>query len=692
MSNPINPLSKYRSYNYQQMLILCDTTETAEKLSSSNRFLDFTRSKDADRVNTPDDPYAKYKPYNIELTNGRSGKYIILIDGTRDAEFRITKANWYNTVAAPAGGVGNETGTYNAGGEMQINEPQGIRFMNVLTKAADSLGSDPNAVICMLKTIFIGHATATYADDDFPDPITNIKPMMFLMSGITGSFTITGGDYTVEFAGINHGVTKQPQIIRSNDRIKIDTSLTEGGCEANTLSGAMCKLQNQIRVIYKKYYNEIKSKIESMTDDNGNPVKFNGREVTYVIKAVDPLNGPDYLVTDFHDAATNTGETGKGGIIELAKETSVEAAILAIAKRCPKVQEDLVVGEGSNTRHYRYIPKVATTIETTDTEYKIVYTLRRVLAVRDDIVKILSQRTSDKVENLDDMLYNNLLELDYMYTGRNVDIIDFDLKMQMGLTFYQNLLTTENIPNAGQSTDGGKIRESTANKRPLNVVATYNGQLRPNTPIFLNTIVRKESIKHVTNPKRTLSFQEELNRHAALENVDAVVKIHGNPGLMDGVNPPPSRVAAGVTVNDKGMKVVGTSVFPYWEILPAIVKINIKMPSTYYGGASDSNDFSEPFWYNGYYYCYAVEQMFEEGEFTQLLHIVSIPKASPDDNLQTHVSETDQSSQTITANQNSKTSGSGTATTPGSTNTTSTSPADDPDNMTVDEYLRANSG
>lgn len=692
MSIPVNPLSKYRSYNYQQMLLVCDTTETAEELSASNEFLDFIRSKDADRMNSSVDPYAKYRPYEIGLNQGRKGRYVILIDGTQDAEFIINKAHWYNTVAAGAGDIGTEFSTYNAGGELEIQEPQGIRFMNVLSKIADDLGSDPTGLIFMLKTVFIGHATATYTDDGFPDPITNIRPFLFWMSNLTGSFTITGGNYKVEFAGLNNGASKNPHILHGASRIKIDTGAGSGECEANTLAGALCKLQAEIARVYDIYYNKIKDQVEKAVGTEGT---FRGRKVKYAIKVVSPLDGPDYLVTDFRDAATNTAETGKGGIIELSNEPSVEAAILAIAKRCPKLQEDLVVGDSSEGRQYRYVPKVATTIESTDTEYKIVYTLRRVLEVRDDLIQILSERTSDNVLDQDGRVLNNLLELDYMYTGHNTDVLDFDLNMEMGLALYQNLATTENLPTAGQSANGGEIPTELANKQPKNVKNTFTGRIRPGTPIFLSTIVKDEAIKHATNPKRAVSYQEELNRHAALENIESVVKIHGNPGLLDAVNLPPSQISAATPIEDQptyGLNVVGTPVFPYWESLPAIVKINIKMPSVYYGGAQSTNDYSEPFWYDGYFYCYAIEQMFDAGEFTQQLHLISIPKNSPDSNTQASVSQTEQTEQTIQANQNSKLKGSGTASGSATSTTTNTTPAIDPNSLTVDQQLKANAG
>lgn len=656
MSLPINPLTKYQSYSYQQILIACDTTETAEKLSESNQFLDFVRSSDANRVNSTEKPYAKYEPYDVNLDKGRKGHYVIIINGMQDAEFVINKSHWYNVVAASAGTEGTKFSTYNIEGELEISEPQGIRFMNVMAKVADNLESDPSGLIFMLKTIFTGHRTPTFEDDGFQEPITNIKPLLFWIAGITGGFDVSGGNYKVELAGINHGLTKKKHILHGADRIKINISKKEEGCEANTLSGALCKLQKQVREIYTKYFNTIKDEVENTVDEKGNKVKFKGRKVEYVIEAESPLDGGDYLVTDFKDSATDTAETGKAGTIELSKEPSVEAAILAIANRCPKIQEDLNTGDGTNVKQVRYITKVATTIVSTDTEYKIIYKLRRVVESRSDLLSILAKRVDDEVDDLNDEILDNLLELDYMYTGKNTDIIDFDIKMAMGLVLFQNLTTIDNIPTNQQQTDGGSIDSSIVLKNPVDVQYTFNDTIRENTPIFLSTRTDYEAIKHAINPKRSGTYQEQLARHAALENMEAVVKIHGNPGLLDDVNIPPSQIASGDIVKP------GKTVFAHWETLPAIVKIRIKMPSVYYGGSQNQNDFGENFWYNGFYYCYAIEQTFDSGEFTQQLHMVSIPKSTPAANQQTSKSQTDQEAQTAAANQASNTAGSGTST------------------------------
>ncbi len=53
---------------------------------------------------------------------------------------------------------------------------------------------------------------------------------------------------------------------------------------------------------------------------------------------------------------------------------------------------------------------------------------------------------------------------------------------------------------------------------------------------------------------------------------------------------------------------------------PALVKVNIKMPSTNTTGS----DFAEQFWYDGLYMLHSVKTMFDGGEFTQELTMFSL--------------------------------------------------------------------
>lgn len=650
MSIPINPLSEYHTYSYHHVFIACDTTETAEVLSKSNEFLDFLRT--GEEVNTPSDPYGKYRPRDVNLSKGRKGHYSIIINGTSDASFAITKANWVNITASPTD-RDNVFCSYALQGGMTVQEPRGVDFMNVMAHVADFLESNPSGLIFMIKTIFIGHRSQTITSTGYVDPITYIRPLMFVITDISASFTIEGGVYEIEFMGISNGATKTRHIMKGADRVQINLSTTTPGCETNTLMGGLCKLQKRINEIYKAYFKSVKEKIESTTDKSGKKLKFNGREVVYIIQAEPPYakvisgsyNEPetlvlqgnaDYKVDQFKDQATDKGEKDEGGIVHFGSQPSIEGAIMYLAKRCSKVQKDLNEGENGT----KYYPKVTSTIISNNKKYYVVYKLRRVLEARNDVVEQILKRGSDDPNKLNKNIQKNLLTLDYIFTGKNTDILNFDIKMEMGLAFFQTLVTTDNIPSSYTTATGSTVENSSADGVPPEYSKTSVDRqdrppnLRSKTPIFFSTKFDNKSLRNTLSPKDSASFQALLNRQAALENLEALVEIHGNPGLMNAMNKLPSEILQHQDINETkaNTETDRPDLFPYWETTPAIVQLNIRMPTTESDPPYVNADATKPFWYQGYYYCYGVENIFNEGLFTQKLNLISLPSSSNFDN------------------------------------------------------------
>lgn len=714
MSIPANPLAQYNTYSYHHIFLACETTEVAEALSKSKNFLDFMRNPE--EVNTVDEPFGKYVARTLR---GVKGKYIIIINGMTDAEFVIRKANWFSATAEKAS-VEDSFETLSIEGEMIVDEPRGVKFMNVMATVADRMETDPNGLIFMMKTVFFGHKSSTLSEDGGYDPITNVRPIMMLLYDITGQFTVTGGTYVVKWAGLNHGASKQQHIMRAIDRVKINISTPREGCESDTLWGALCRLEDEVNRIYTDHYTSIKEETEKAG------VQFNGKRVVYRILAEEPYatlvknsNGQvdrtksegnsAYVVTDFKPQNTDTGNPEESGIVDFGTSVSVESAILKLAHRCPLVKEDLTSDKSSSGGKVKYVPKVSSTIVSTTDEYAIVYKLHRAVESRNDIVQKVLQRTTDETGNLSKLIQKNLLTLDYFFTGRNTDILNFDLKMEMGLAFYQTLVTTDNLPNNITAAEGKSVEQKRAEANGVARALTPNNSVRKNTPIFLSTKINPKLLRNTQQPDRTATFQFLLNQHAALENLEASITIHGNPGLLNSMNKPPSEILNRATpletrANDGSRdEEVNFDAFPYWETTPALLKVNIRMPSD-----EQDIDYSQKFWYEGFYYVFGISNDFDDGQFTQTLEVISLPRSNPTQDTQKKVSETEQKQQAQNVKTASTSSG---ATTTGTQQSTTaaiseiatiqndqnqilrtagkTTNPTNPDNITAGQYLDA---
>ena len=707
MSNPPNLLEQYSTYSYHHILVACDSTNVAEAIINSGNLIDLVQDIEP---NTTSDPFAQYKrkPFVGKIKEKDKdkqvrGAYVPIINGMVDSEFVIQSVDWYQTVAAKS----SSSIAYQvlaADGKMVVEEPRGIRFMNVMSVVSDNLKTSPAGLIFILKTIFKGYNSAGFIDNpmfdrkDSVDPILNVKPQLLYIYDITGTFTISGGIYTLNFCGINNGATKTYHIMKANDRISINISKPDDKCQSNTLSGAICRLQNRIREIYIKHYDETIKSIKQYG------INFDGRFVKYTIILEDPYTSPEYVVDDFKTQITEKGEKDEGGIIHLGKETCVEGAILAIVNRCSKIQQELSKEESGSEdsgKKIRYLPKVETTIRSSDTEFEVIYKVRRVMESRNSIISQLAKRKSDSVDDLSKDIQANVLELDYIYTGKNVDILDFDINMNMGTAFLQTIATANSIPTNLEAITG-TLKQDTTSKGATQIDPMSKGLNEKGdggqsakdvienariAPIFFSTLITKDLIKHATDAKRSGEFAQLLSRHAAFENIDTKVKIVGNPGLLNSLSQLPSEIIGRTNQSDtvntpaqfdqNGQPVISyPDIFPHWGSIPSVVKINIKMPTN-----DEDGDFAQNFWYNGFYYCYAIENNFDAGLFTQTLHMVSVPQEREDENKQEKGTTKSQSDETKASS---------------STQSTTLPPgqveqalAEDPDKITVDEYLQA---
>jgi len=736
MSTPDNPLAQYHTYSYHHIFMVCDTSETAAALNSSNNFITFMRDpSEYDET----DPYTRYRPRTILQEDGEEGKYSIIINGMTDAEFVISEITWNSVIDTPAGPNGySRFTTYASTGQMTVEEPRGIRFMNVMAEVAKSLGSDPNGLIYVVKTIFVGHPSdQAFNDPDQDslsysgvyDPITNIRPLLLTLHNITGRFKVTGGTYVISFAATNQGTSKQSHIMRAAKRLSLNFGSTG---EGRSLASGLNKFQRLINHDYKKYFNNIKERVENTKDQNNNPVKFNGKMVEYIIQAEEPYvknigtrdkpkyvaNG-DYTITDFKSQNTEKGKTDEPGIISFGQSASIEDAISSILHRCKKVKEDLAGSDDQDTGlKMKYIPKVSSDINITTEKYQVIFKVRRMLVPTNDLVTAIQLFDTNRGRldniNIPDReqfkdIERNTLQLDYIFTGQNTDIIDMDIKMDQGMTFFQTLLTTDTIPDPMQSAVGSgpppKYAEDECLSKHTIPVKTPKDEVNPlenvnpNTPIFSYTTFNDRTTKNTTTPRLTASYQQLLNRQGGLENLAIKVKIHGNSGLLNSTNSTPEEEIKRTNRLDTDAD-KRRDLFPYWETTPAIVKLDIRMPA-----GDDDLDFTAPFWYEGFYRCHAIVHKFENGEFTQELTLMSLPQIGeqcpPQQNSKEQTEQDEQTDANKAAATSAKSTGTdGKAAGSGGTGSSSptssqsgdqtTTPADlEPEELPVSDYLRA---
>ena len=580
MSNPPNPLAKFRTYSYHQVMAVCDSTQTALELSESPTFSDLFVSRDS--VNR----------LEVHETVNK-GKYIVLIDGFADAQFVIQSIKWA-TVLAPDPGT-SSAATIETDGEMVILEPQGVRFMNELAKGCTSLASDPTGLIFVLKTFFIGHT-----DEGETEVITNIRPLFFIIIDIQAEFSESGATYTVAFVGMCNGGGKLSYV---NDIASaIDISNTTSDNKVVRTLGEMFDivLPDAVSRLYVKEMTRVQQLYQELGISG--TAQFNYRQVKYEFDLDEQYKGYTFGTNVNLNKHNDDGDP----VLSFSENTTFESIIEGIMMSSAEVAKE------ADDPKEKYLFKITSAVDSTPEEYKVVYHVHRYKQ---------STPTIDSAMAAGEKFVpppGTSIEFDYIFSGKNIDIKQFDIKMEMGLAFFQIISTTANLPNQAGSTSAKTQGVGKGSGGPDNAKANPEGSTvaRTKTPLFLGGQTRDALNRNRKNAVSSLNFKSMLARWAAIENIQAKMTIMGNPQLLDEMSVSPADLATRQTEDPKADQTIN----PSWMRVPTYARVNIMMPTT-----ESDTDYAESFWFDGYYQLFFINNIFEDGAFTQELEMFSIP-------------------------------------------------------------------
>jgi hypothetical protein len=607
MSNPRNILGKFDTYAYHHILIATNSTSTAEELAKTSE------------ITTLQHPFQKPKYTTRTVQNVPDGKYVTLIDGMTDTRFFIGDLNWNNIIAAEPhlkDGIPQST-TMSTDGEMEIMEPFGAKFLNVLSNIcnADQLDTDPTGLVFLLKTIFVGHNTKGTTE-----MITNVRPFMFVAYDIAAVFDNSGAKYKMSFVGLTNGAGKLPQPQKIFEGLSFESK--------PTLKGTFTALEEAVNNKYQRFKGKAIKEFAASTEifetaglseqDKlvyaQNYLVDNYRDVQYKIIATDYEDEARYPSGDIENDRVKTKIKNDSISFNFGDDVGVEEIINLLMKTSSGVLDDSKgVASDEFPGKRKYIYKIISTLKSTPTEYIIEYHIKRYAM---DIGPYEQQAKNGEIVPKP----GQSIEFNYIFTGKNVDIKSFDLKMEMGMAFFQIAATSNNVPTQDSTTAGNRSYpfRGPGSKWPAGTDIERRGK----APLFLGTTLKQPFARNTTRPIDSAGFQALLDRHASLESISASMIIYGNPQLLDELSILPSELINGETEEPEE----GATVNPRWISAPTLIKVNVKMPE-------DPNNLVnttyEDFWYTGYYNLMEVENNFSEGEFTQKLGMFSIPMEDP---------------------------------------------------------------
>lgn len=648
MSNPANRLANFRTYSYYHVLAMCDCSETADTLAKSTSLNVWEHATPDTRVEDSRPGSRDLGPYSPKKIPG-AGKYLILINGSTDASFVINTAKWTSATGAHAA-QGDKGTSIAIEGSITISEPKGIAFLDQVVKCSVALGVDSSQCVYVLKTFFVGQAFNADTHLDYADHITDIPPVTFIVYDVTGSFTEKGGSYEMQFVAAGHGAARLPQYSKAVNAM----SVMAGDSLAKTLQ----RLQDNINENYAKYFNCVYDQIKASSPTDSADLLKSLRRVNYVIEVGEDYldtNGIRYTVTNQSQQYKNTAGCNDAAQVTFPAHTGIESAISSIMMMSPQVQADMAVGDLNTKVKYEYkihtalISKQAADAAEGVIDYTVYYRIERFMTPKtiayDPAFQVLAQ---DDAQLANDPRYQqikrNIIEFDYMYTGKNIDILEFDMKVNMGLAYLQTATLANTFKSQLERAPNRQMQPSSqdANNYPVKFGAIVQ------TPVFFGSQIRSPNMINSSNAGHSIQSAYTLSKHSSLEVTDVTMKIIGNAELLGTVNATssPEYVQGTATAEQRAVLnkfaqgATGGANFADWSHAPAYAKVRIKMPRenddfALFTGQSTTGDprtdpgitdYARDFWFDGYYYVVGIEHTFADGEFTQTLSMLGIPK------------------------------------------------------------------
>lgn len=618
MSSPPNALDAYRSYSYHHILIAADSTDTAHALSEENKISRFEH------------PDVKFCPQEY-----KGGKYVVLINGITDSQFVIQSAKW-STVPIPT--IGSATAsrvtsvqTMAVDGEIEILEPQGINFFNVLVNITRMLKIDPSLIAFVLKTVFVGHR-----HDGETTLISNIKPLLFMMVDINAAIEVSGATYNMSLVGIANGAAKLPHV----NAIVSGLSMHIEG----TLDNAFKTLTTKITGVYDRMW-------EKVVKPGGCGVSVKAGEFTKVRYEFDlddsykPLTAGNQMDPKYADSTKEGGYASN-----LGESSSIENIITTIMLS----SEDVVNQAKGKLPDERFMFKISSSVRTDAQKDEFIVTFhinkfKAVVVPTKDFLTFTPPAGSG-------------ITFDYIFTGKNIDIVDMDIKMEYGLMFFQVLaaegtsatsaleLLEHYNPDTFVKASGSPQVFDDDGSKTLADCAAGAGKGKIRRPMFLGTSLKHPMFRDTKELGPSASFNAMLNRHAAIENLGVKVKIRGNPQLLSDTTQLPedlytnvAKVPPLIVPPDGDATLVEdlSVLFPEIHKTPAYVKINVFAPHSWSGQgqrteggdvipASYQLEHGRNLWYDGWYYVIQIDNVFDNGEFTQEMDLLSLPTEIPE--------------------------------------------------------------
>ena len=672
MTKLFNPLDEFSTYSIHYVMLACRTTEEAKVFASeSNNAATLAAIESVNLL-------GEAVPY------GNHDTAFLIMDTRRFSQFTISDLKY--DVFINGIEKGGSTGNLATNLSMTIVDSVGISFLNFLQWLLDTkMQANFDGVIFMLRVVFVGHTPAGKTET-----IQTVTIPMHLFK-LELNLDYAKGVYNAEFMPNMNFDTQ-----RHNRWLSISNATTYyTGKGTNKLGSLVQSFENQLNDRSAAFFNSVKKivneKQQAGVSGSGNE-KF-GRMVNYMITIPEDWEEMEYdgasmaaaTETIFRKPAAEKNAKAPDSKVGEVKDSNMAVEpgttiteVLDLMFRQVKKIANLAAGErveGKNgfVTFYKHFVGISSSDD--------------LIVVHVDVVKFIVPNIvlDDKQnvgQNADEFyrmvdgkrLPRNFAEFDYIYTGKNSDILNFDMKLQD----LQFLLASNLKLGAGAMagvTAHGQVDEKEGNvdrKSELVNARAYDPLIMPrqskkeleNFSHFASLTTRQPG---ADLNKASQDATRNLSMFYAMSPITTVLTIRGNPLIMakfnqsaflphmtaftnssqqQGISQVNTKVKsdyrkqfekdiiksttsttgeATIERSQGGLKVVNTLGDANYASSPVFVKINIMGPNVDFR-TSDlvrGEDFSKAILNDNYYVVMKLTNKIEGSNFTQDLELYS---------------------------------------------------------------------
>jgi hypothetical protein len=559
-----NPLDEYASYSTHFVMLACRSSEQARIFSQdSNRRSSLQAINDVKSLGDP------------VIFGSTSSDIFLVMDTRRFSQFTIQKLE-FNTLVHGVGAGYSVNNTIQQI-SMTVLDSVGISFFNYIQWLLDSqMQTNFDGMIFLLRVIFVGHRgdpkDPLYSSADNVEVQTITIPMTLFKMELNLDYA--KGIYECEFLPV---MNFSP--VEGARWLNIGNASAFFSGTNNSKLGAMVRaFENELNRQSIKFYNELQPLI-LQAGRNVQPAtgKF-GRQVQYMITLPKEWEDWDYAGPAMHGALEKkfgpsqqqedtTSNPAQGSYMSVRGGQTITQVLDLLLDGVPRIKElanDDRVKNGQEIVFYHYLVSTTSNDDSITVHVDIIpfQMPRPDLPSKKGAVNDSASETQSKwlTKKTDDMGITRLVpkngcEFDYIFTGKNLDVLNFDMKIQN----LQFLLTANTRVSEGemfllssnlQVSGTGSQPKQEPPKPALMSLRAYDPVLLPlRTPAemkaFSNYLTWRSDAKTKKIQADAQNYSRNLSAFYNQSPIQVNMVIKGNPWLLDKFNigTPPRHVS-----------------------------------------------------------------------------------------------------------------------------------------------------